>query len=283
MNSKPYSDAYVRHLTRGPFPGRVDPWAEDAHYFQQIHSGMIATLMDYMMPLLLKMGYFASSEASLQIAASRKPDITVVRSSSVNPERQPLDYRAVAASVLAEPGIAIRMNEPELEAIYIRSSDSSELVTVLEIISPRNKSHNVDMLRYQEERDSLFLERGVNVVEIDPTRSVKRLIEHEVTVHASYHVAVFIPGEFVYILASELDEPLKRCALPLRNEALAVEFQEAYDFAFQQRGIAAQIDYKDHYDEAALPFPSLLTDAQREAALETVREWRKTLEQLKEA
>lgn len=282
MDSKPYSDAYIQYLTQGPFAGRVDPWADAAHYFQQIHSGMIGNFLTQIGTSLLQMGYVASTEASLQIAALRKPDIAITLSRFELGEEEVLDYSAVAAAVLAEPGIAVETDEPELEAIYIRAAGSNELVTVIEIVSPRNKTHIIEMSKYQDERSRLFFERGVNVVEVDITRSVKRLFEHRLTAENPYHVAVFVPGGNAHVIVNDFDKPLKRFAVPLRHEGVGIDLQQAYDSAFQQRIIAAQIEHKGQYDEAYLPFPSLLTGSQRESAIKAVREWHKTLEQLKE-
>jgi hypothetical protein len=73
------SKAYVQHLFAGPFPGQIDPWAEDAHYFQQIHAGMIDQLLQQVRTPLAEMGYRVGREASLQIADNREPDIFVHR------------------------------------------------------------------------------------------------------------------------------------------------------------------------------------------------------------
>lgn len=52
-----FSEAYLEHLKLGPFPGRVDPWSEDAHYFQQIHSGMIEDFAKQIGLPVVRMGY----------------------------------------------------------------------------------------------------------------------------------------------------------------------------------------------------------------------------------
>jgi hypothetical protein len=73
----PYSDMYVELLMRGPFPGTIDPWAEAGRYFHQIHAGMIGALLEQLRLPLLRMGYVASREVSLQIAEGREPDMAV--------------------------------------------------------------------------------------------------------------------------------------------------------------------------------------------------------------
>jgi hypothetical protein len=46
MTAERYADAYVEHWSAGPFPGRIDPWAEAGHYFKQIHGGVISELLE---------------------------------------------------------------------------------------------------------------------------------------------------------------------------------------------------------------------------------------------
>jgi hypothetical protein len=239
-------------------------------------------LMSQMGSELIRLGYIASKETSLQIAALRKPDVSI-RTRQHTEEKKHFDYTTAATSILAEPGFAVEVETPELESIHIHKLGSNILVTVVEIISPRNKSHSAEMDTYRDERTQLFLDQGVNVVEIDTTRSVKRLFEHTFTRLYPYHVAVFMPGENTHIIFNNLDEALKRCAIPLRNEVVGVDLQRAYNRGYQESLIAPQLENETNYHEEHLPFPSLLTDSQRESALAAVHDWHKTLEQLKEA
>lgn len=280
MNNHPFSAAYIKHFKRGPFPGQVDPWAEDAHYFHQIHGNMIGAIMWQISDPLLEMGYIASQEASIAIAAGRKPDISVQQ--PVPTAQLRFNYTQAATAALAEPGLAVEIEEPELQAIHIKRAGESTLVTVVEIISPRNKTHPLDVLKYQEDRAKLFLERGVNVVEIDPTRSVRRLLDHELTRDYAYHTAVFIPGQAVYIIVSALGETLKRCALPLRETVVAVDLQAAYDQAYQQVMSAPQIENDTQYSEDALPYPSLLENSQKAQLMDQVQRWHDELARLRQ-
>jgi DNA-binding transcriptional regulator LsrR (DeoR family) len=56
--------------------------------------------------------------------------------------------------------------------------------------------------------------------------------------------------------------------------------QEAYDHAYQTLVLAAQIDEETGYEEAHLPFPSLLSEAERRDALAAVAHWRAELARL---
>lgn len=276
-----FSTKYIAHLSAGPFPNRIDPWVEDDHYFSQLHSGIIAGLLAQLWQPLLMQGYHVSKEASLQISEMRKPDIAI-RQRIVQPETTPLDYAAAAAAILAEPGENVEWNEPEFQALHIKESGTNQLVTVVEIISPRNKTHWADMTRYRDARENLFLKNGVYVVEIDLTRSIKRLFDHPLTRLCAYHAAILMPDKSARVIKLQYDEPLKRCALPLKQEVIGVELQEAYTHAYQEATLAPQMLDDGHYALEMLPFPSLLTEQQQHAAQIAVSDWHSALQRLRQ-
>jgi hypothetical protein len=157
----------------GPFPGRVDPWAEDDHYFQMIHASMIDSLLEMTQRGLAEMGYFAGREASMQILEGREPDV-FIRFALAPPKDAPhFSYELAAVEALAEPGL-VTYEESAIDAIYVRSS-VGDMVTIIEVISPRNKRDRNTIQAYRERRLRLCIERGINLMEIDITRSVIRL------------------------------------------------------------------------------------------------------------
>lgn len=272
-----FSDAYVQHLKSGPFAGRIDPWAEVGRYFHPIHSGMIDHILGQIQDPLMKMGYLVGRETSLQVTEGRLPDLLVQQVPAVE-DSGVWDYAAAATAVMAEPGELAE--EPDLEAIHLTDLRTGELVTVLEIISPTNKKQ-IDLIEeYQERRQRLFIKQHVSVVEIDATRSLKRLLEHKRTFWYPYHTAVFMPHAVPRVIGSVFEEPLKRFALPLHHEVVPVEPQAAYDHAYQRAGIAAHILTDNHYEDTQLPFPSTLTADQRQQAIQAVQKWQEELERL---
>jgi hypothetical protein len=271
-----YSQAYIECLSQGPFPGQVDPWAEAAHYFQALHAKIIGRLLAEIREPLLEKRYLVGCETSLQIAEGREPDL-YVRDQTALP-RQPLDwdYALVAEELLAEPGIAVI---PSMPALHISDSKSGDLVTVVEIISPGNKERDYVVQEYREQRDRLVNGQKVNVVELDLTRSVKRLFEHHLTQEYAYHGAVFLPRQGARIIHMPFGQPLKRVALPLRAAGIAVEVHATYRHPYQVTTTAGHIRKEGRYT-AEPPFPSLLTAEQRQAALGAVADWQHKLAEL---
>jgi len=275
-----YSQQYVQHLSIGPFPDQIDPWAEVGHYFQQIHGLMIDSLITQLNPQLVAMGYIVGKEASLQIAEGREPDIYVQRTMNAPEIDLRWDYELAASEVLANPGIVVEP-DVDLQAIHIKESGSGRLVTVVEIVLQNNKTKPEVITDYRMRRERLLFEHRVNVVEIDPTRSVKRLISPKASDNYAYHVAFHLAGMSFRVVGIDFGNPLPRVALPLRGEVVPLELHRAYDFAYQLVTIAGQINDDRLYAEEYLPFPSLLTDAERAEAVKTVNKWQEKLETLK--
>jgi len=242
------SEEYTKCLRTGPFPARVDPWAEVANYFQQIHPGLIGALLGQIQPTLLRMGYIVSLQESAQI------------------------------DDLGEANI----DDVDLHAIYIRQMGTGRLVTIVEIISPETKTKPNAIADYRSRRERLLFEHRVNIVEIDLTRSVKRLLTDSLTASVSYHYAIYLPHDSPRVIGIDYGESLKRMALPLRGEVIPIELQPAYDEPYQTTSIAAQILHNDHYREDLLPFPTLLNDQQRHEAWERVTIWKQELERLRD-
>jgi hypothetical protein len=274
-----YSDEYIQHLTQGAFPNQIAPFAEAGRFFQQLHSEIISHLLGQIQKPLLAMGYIAGREASLQIAEKRQPDIFVRQQHEQIADSDTWNYAQAAESVLAEPGLLLEGTEPELDALHIKAWDTGQLVTVVEVVSPRNKTELAAIQDYQERRTRL-LQREVNVVEIDLTRSVKRLVHDALVETYPYHVAILLYDQNARLIGIDFGEALKRCAIPLRGEVVAVELQAAYNHAYEQTSIAGHIQTETQYRPDALPFPTLFTPEQHKIILTAVKKWQAELKRL---
>lgn len=272
------SSEYIQHRQQGAFVGRIDPWAEAGRYFQQIHSGMIHQLQIQLQESLNARDYHAGKEVSLQIFSNRKPDIYVQDNQYPRRKLTKWDYARVADELQVEAGVAVIDEMPELEALHIRNLETGDLVTVIEIISPRNKTHPQEVDNYKDQRTQVFLAQGVNVVEIDATRSVTRLLNHPLVHSKPYHTAIYLPDELPRVLVNEFDDPLKPFALPLRGEAIRTDPQSAYDVTYKFGAIAGLIHHDTGYSLDALPFPSTLSKSQLSHALQAVHTWQSKLD-----
>lgn len=267
-------------LLAGPFPDSVDPWAEAGRYFHQLHSGLIEQSLDQIGLPLLQRGYLVGKETSLQIAENRKPDLFVRYGDFVPspPTLSPWSYVAEATAVESAVGLALEAEMiPDLQNIVIHQRERGRLITVIEFISPRNKLSPFEIEAYQQRRQRL-LYQGVHVVEIDLTRSNKRLVELDPSpldarLDYAYAVMVFVVGQAARLIPISVGDSLPRIAIPLHAEVIPLALQPAYTRAYRTAMIAPQMLHDDHYNEAGLPFPSLLTLDQRQTALATLTRW----------
>jgi hypothetical protein len=277
---KRYSAAYRDHYKRGPFPGRVDPWAEAGRYFQQLHAALIGSLMDQLQDPLIEMGYSIGRETSLQVIEHRKPDMYVEQNSRQEVPDPIWHYAQAAQALLVEPGVVIEEQDFELERLQIGAIEGDDLVTIVEVVSPKNKETQSIVLDYVERRNHFVRDKQVHVVEVDLTRSLKRLVQDPLAGIYPYHIAVHLPHETSRLIGMDYGKALKPFALPLRNEAIVVNSQAAYDQAYQKASIAGHIEKETRYAEAELPFPSLLKESVRRADLDAAQQWRSELAQL---
>lgn len=167
----------------------------------------------------------------------------------------------------------------EAEAVYIYCLESTRLVTVIEVLPPTHKRLFAHMEYYQQRRERLVNEKNINLIEIDLTRSVHRLVRNQ-SVTFAHQIVTNLPTD-VDVIGWEYGQSLKSFALPLRNEVIPIDMQAVYQAAYQQASIAPQIEAAGGYIEASLPFPSLMTSEQRKTALEQVNRWQLKLTELK--
>jgi hypothetical protein len=258
----------------GAFPNHIDPWAERGKYFHQLHAHMIGYLLDQTTEALEELGYVIGRESSVQITTSQ-PDIFIETILNRAPKSQ--TYGEAAATLELEAGIELTKPEIELDRLFIQALDTGDLVTVVEFVSPNNKVNQKDIFKYQIRRDEL-LQAGVNVVEIDFTRSVKRLLDDPITERYPYHIVIYPFDEAPYFLGMGLTDAPKTFAIPLRDEVYPAELNSIYRQAYAKLNIAGQIQRLGDYSLEALPFPSLLTADETRTLLDAVQAWQAALQ-----
>lgn len=272
------NEAYHELLERGAFPNQIDPWSEEPRYFQQLHSSIIQQIVNQIRRPLGDMGYFVAKETSLQVLEGREPDISIQRIKHI-PPAQEWDFDGIGTALMAETGAEIAVND--LEHISIRKQDGGDLVTVVEIVSPGNKRQDDIIAEYQTRRRDLVYSQLVNVVEIDLTRSVKRLFHHEDVSLYPYHIMIYLAGRNPRVIGCRFGERLKRFVLPLLREGIAVDPQLAYENAYRETGIARQIDIEGAYTLDNLKFPSLISAGEKDVLMRGLEEWRTALAALR--
>lgn len=211
-----------------PFPG-MDPYLEVPPFWTELHQQFVAALYQGLAPTL--------ADRYRAKVASRKYATEVVLFTSVRKEEQ---------------------IEPYVE---VRSRADQKLITLIDIVSPANKTT-------QEGRDAYIsirrdaLRHGANAIEIDlildgrPTLDYSRdgLPEWDYAVTVTRHIS---PDRHE-IYTSTLQKTLPRFRMPLGGDSrdVLIDLQATFTKAFEAGHFGTRIDYSN---DPAVP----LDDADR--------------------
>ncbi len=146
---------------RPPFPG-MDPWLELPARWLGVHNRLITAIADEIVPKVAPR-YYVDIEQHTYLGLfggdpiTDRPDIVIGRTKSRRPLPQSLESSATSALGVLELDIEVpvkdRIDEWYLE---IRDVGTGKLVTVIEVLSPTNKSHVAGRKKYCKKRNRIF-------------------------------------------------------------------------------------------------------------------------------
>jgi Protein of unknown function (DUF4058) len=252
-----------------PFPG-MDPWLEDSGLFPDLHLSL-TYLVKESLNAILPPGYRAVSKNLVWIddTQKREPDVSVL---SRLPEREaalrPKSYGQLVAVV--DP-----LEETELPYLEILRVADRRLVTAFEILSLSNKSAGSPGRQAYLEKQSEFLDAGVNLLEIDLLRSGKHVsavsanqVKATVGRPFHYHIAVTVhdPARHFYAAGIHLTDRLPIIGVPLdpADDPVLLDLQAIFDRAYDSTGFGELVNY------SASPTPKL-SSADQAWATEVLR------------
>lgn len=233
-----------------PFPG-MDPYLEDPALWSDVHFRLIAATDRHLRPYLPP-NYYSSLAERLYVEDVRSaisPDVTVLRV----PRSEPL--RGGTATLVADEPTVLLFNlevrEPYLE---IRSVGSHEVVTVIELISPTNKSSaGRGRDEYRTKQDQVLASRA-NLVEIDLLRRART-------------VAYVPPG-------SQPSLPPYDYLISI-NRACARDRSEVYAFTLRDRLPRIRIPLREPDPDVVLDLPAAFNECYVEGAYPVRIDYRK--------
>jgi Protein of unknown function (DUF4058) len=208
-----------------PFPG-MDPFLEDPAIFPDLHDSAVTYLRE-MLQAQLPDGYYAALGSRIFIEETRRyvaPDVDVLRAGN--------GTSAVASSASGETAIAtrsepvvIRILPEEIRETFVEvyARDGRRLVTVIELLSLRNKTPGEDGMALYRQKQREICDAKSHLVEIDLLRAgrhataVPEAALAERAGAPDYHVCVRrfdTPTDYI-VYPAPLQEPLPEIAVPL--------------------------------------------------------------------
>lgn len=255
-----------------PFPG-MDPYLESPAFWSELHNRLMVAIADDLAPKL-RPKYRVAIEQRVYLSSTNGgrslvgiPDVTV--SDRGNSGR--------SMTTVVSPGskpIAISLPLPEeIHESYleVREVNSGQVITAIELLSPKNKKSGEGQVAYERKRQQV-LASATHLVEVDLLRQGRKFPLDTTVAVPQYYVLVARgdrrPAADLYSFT--LREPMPTFPLPLAglDPEPEIELQRIFDGVYDRAGFDLAINYQsrsspklnDADAQWALPFLKGLAD-----------------------
>jgi hypothetical protein len=253
-----------------PFPG-MDPFIESQRW-EGFHASYIPALRDLLVPEV-RPHYVCDVERYVFVVSDEDevrrhlvPDVHVASESPAYSASESEAVATLAPAILThvEP---LRMEQPFL---VLRTTDGRDIVSVIELLSPWNKSKRDGMAEYITKRDE-YLHSSASIIEIDLLRGGSRLDCKEPLPEGDYYAFISRSGHRpnVEVYWWSLTDRLPTIPVPLLPEDgdVALDLQAAFDAVYERAGY----DYTLKYDA---PLTPAVAGDQQQWLAECIKTWR---------
>ncbi len=231
-----------------PFPG-MNPYLEDSEMWPEVHHWLITVIAELLVPQLRpkyrvaieKRVYQTTSEDSVLIGI---PDISVGRNLSSAKKKSNL---AVASPSATPVTVGIPMLEEVEEGfLEVREVGTGEVVTTIELLSPKNKRSGEGRRAYESKRRHIFSSL-THLVEIDLLRGGKPMAILNNGIQASYRILVSRsdrrPLADLYPFGLQQSIPVFPLPLQEGDTEPPVDLQALLHGVYDRAGLDMAIDY----------------------------------------
>lgn len=240
-----------------PFPG-MDPFLENSEFWSEVHHRLITAIAIAIAPsvrpkyqvAIEKRTYLSSDEDGVLVGI---PDATVFsrqssfRSTQFQSEidlgRTSLTFVNRSNPTPVKVPLPEQVRESYLE---IREGGTGRVITVVELLSPKNKRPGEGRIAYERKRQRVLV-RSTNLVEIDLLRGGEAMPILGDVPSTDYCIlssrSERRPNADLY--AFSLREPIPALALPLQvgDVEPMVELQQLFSEVYDQAGFDLRVDY----------------------------------------
>lgn len=257
-----------------PFPG-MDPFLEEPSVWSSFHVRLINAISDYLSPRLLPHFFVDIQQHVYLVTPDDIPNEPIT--SDVYVVHTQTGHQSDVASKIMPPTLVEPFHEMEMREAYIEIRDkrSRTVVTVIELLSPFNKSAVPQGRPAFAEKRKKVIQTDVNWIEIDLLRAGTR--PPEVADKSDYYVLLKrglqpMPYEVWYF---DLRDRLPVIAVPLRPpfDDVPLDLQFVFDEMYARAYYAESIDYS-----TTVPAPRL-SPADGSWVQNQIQQWQNAREQ----
>lgn len=227
-----------------PFPG-MNPYLEQPELWHQVHNRLIVAIADEITPQVVPQYHVAIEE---RVYSSVSDNLLVgIADVAVSRRNDSSQGVAVMTQKLVQPTkVSVPVPEETTERfLEVRSTQSGELVSVIEILSPKNKRSKQGRETYENKRNKV-LASMTNFIEIDLLRVGEPMLimggsntDYSILVSRGYHR----PEADLY--GFNLREPIPIFPVPLKQgeQEPLVDLQKLLNEVYQKARFDLVLDY----------------------------------------
>jgi len=235
-----------------PFPG-MNPYLENPTTWSNVHSRLIVALANLLGPQIRPKYRVVVEEAVYQRDDADQavligvPDVSVRRSGAASAVPSELSIAGSVAVVSPEP-VLVKVPMPETvrhRYLEIRSIQTSDVIVVIEILSPVNK-RGIGRQKYESKRLEI-LESQTHLVEVDLLHEGQPMLVLGYECKSHYRVLVSEsdkrPRAQLYPFNLQQAVPAFGVPLKLEDDEIVVELKPLLDEIYELSGYDLDIDY----------------------------------------
>ncbi len=242
-----------------PFPG-MDPYLEQPAFWSSFHSRLMVAIADTIEPQLSPQYYVEVETRTYQSDDSEDglligiPDAIVFSGKSdVTPQLLEED-RSVATQSRPDRVSVPMPFEVKERYLEVREVVTDEVITVIELLSPKNKRAGEGRTAYEKKRRAI-LSSATHLVELDLWRGNKpmailgmRSTAYRILVSRSYQR----PAADLYSVVLQQELPSFPVPLKLNDPEPSVPLQEIFNGVYERARYRTRIDYHQPVPPPAL-------------------------------
>jgi hypothetical protein len=223
----------------------MNPYLEQGHLWRDFHNSFLVTLRAALTPRVAPR-YHVEYEESLYIdPTGDEPRLFAVADAAIaDPDDGAKSGTAATAVVAAPVTVTVPgVTKKKARRLVIRDSKSQEVITVVELLSPSNKTSGPERAKYLEKRGEV-LTSTANFVELDLLRGGQRMPIRPLP-ECDYYVLVSRAWQRpqMGLWPVKLRDPLPALPVPLRRgepEPL-IELKPVLDRTYDEAGYVHRI------------------------------------------
>jgi len=245
----------------------MDPYLEQSNFWPAFHNRLIVAIADRLGPELRPTYYIEvetrtyldDGESELLVGI---PD-AIVLSAKATPlqTERPLQIASGGVQVQSKPVVLPMPVEVKERYLEVREVGTDAVITVLEVLSPKNKRNGKGRTTYEEKRRTILGSLS-HLVEIDLLRAEMPMAMAGVDELTNYRIVVSRSQTrpVAELYGFNLPEPIPCFLLPLKaeSEAVLVNLQEIVNGVYDRAGYDLRIDYQQP------PPPPVLSDSEQQ-------------------